>query len=65
MSEGAFLSNVADFRNYLTVEWLGNNLSYPKRVVQVYLKYGSATLKSTFLDLAFLLTTNWNKLSGD
>ena len=56
---------VAGFRNELAVECPGNNLSSPSRVVQHCLKSGSGTLKSTFLDLAFLLTTNWNKLSGD
>ena len=27
--EGVFLSNVVDFRNDMTVEWLGNSLSSP------------------------------------
>ena len=64
MSEGEFLSDVAEFRRELTVEWPGKNLSSPRRVVQCCLRSGSGTLKSTFLDLAFLLTMNWNPFSG-
>ena len=59
------MSDVTDFRNELTVEWPGNNMSSLIRVVQFCLKYGSGTLKSTFLDLALLLTMNWNPLSGE
>ena len=65
MSEGAFLKDLADFRNALTVEWTGKNLSSPRRVVQYCLKSGSGTLKSTYLELAFLLTMNWNPLSDE
>ena len=65
LSEVTFLSDVADFRKDLTVECPGNNLSYTSRVVQCCLKSGIGTLKSTFLDLAFLLTMNWNPFSGE
>ena len=65
LSEGAFFSDVVDFRNELTVECTGNNLSYSRKVVQFCLKSGSGTLKSTILELAFLLAMNWNTLSGD
>ena len=65
MSEGVFLKDAAAFRNELAVEWPGNNLSSPSRVVQCCLKYGSGTLKSTFLYLAFILTINWNPVSGE
>ena len=58
MSEGGFFSDVAYFRKELTVEWLGNSLSSTSMVVQCCLKSGSGTLKSTFLDLAFLLNMN-------
>ena len=60
--ERVFLQDVTDFRNELTVECPGNNLSSPRRVVQCCLKYGSGTLNSTFIDLAFTITMNWNKL---
>ena len=59
------MQDIEDFRNELTVEWPVNNLLSPSRVVQCCLKYGSGTLKSTFLDLAFLLNMNWNPLSGE
>ena len=65
MIEGAFLQDVADFRNELNVEWPGNNLFSPRGVLQCCLKSGSGTLKSTFIDLAFLLIMNWNSLSGE
>ena len=65
MSEGGFLPDAADFMNELTVEWPGTNLLYPRRLVQCCLKSGSGTLKSTFLDLAFILNMNWNPLSGE
>ena len=56
---------MADFRKELTVEWPGKNMSSPSRIVQCCLKSGSGTLKSTFLDLAFLLNMNWNPFSGE
>ena len=62
---GDFFSDVANFRKDLDVEWLGNSLLSPSRVVQCCLKSGSGTLKSTFLDLAFRLTMNWNLFSGE
>ena len=62
---GGVFKDVAYYRNELTVECPGGNMSSPRRVVQCCLKYGSGTLKSTFLDLSFLLTVNWNPLSGD
>ena len=58
LSEEVFLQYVADFRNELTFEWPGNNLLSPRRVVQFCLKSGSGTLKSSSLDLEFLLTMN-------
>ena len=54
-----------DFRKEFTVEWPGKSLSSPRRLVQCCLKSGSGTLKSTFLDLAFLLTMNCNPCSGE
>ena len=58
LSEGAFLQDIADFRNELTVEWPGNNLLSLRRLLQCCLKYGSGTVKSNFLDLALRLTMN-------
>ena len=60
-----FLPDVTGFRKELTVEWPGNNLLSPSSVVQCCLKSGSGTLKLTFIDMAFLLTMNWNQFSGD
>ena len=56
---------MANLKNELTVECMVNSLSSPSKVVQCCLKSGSGTLKSTFLDLAFLLTMNWNPFSGE
>ena len=36
-----------------------------QEVIPVLFKSGSGTLKSTFLDLAFILTINWNPFSGE
>ena len=33
LSEGGFLSDVDDFKKELTVEWTGNSLSSPSRLV--------------------------------
>ena len=65
MSEGAFFSDVVDLKKELTVDWPENSLSSASKVVQCCLNSGSGTLKSTFLDLAFRLTMNWNPVSGD
>ena len=58
-------SDVVDFRNELTVKCTGNNISSPRRVVQCYLKDLSGTLKSTFIEIAFLMDMKWNPLSGE
>ena len=65
MSKGVFLSDVADLEKELTVEWPGNSLSSPSKVVQYCLESGIGTLKSTFLDLAIILTMNWHPISDE
>ena len=56
---------MVDLKKEMTVEWPVNSLSSPSKVVQCCLKSGSGTLKSNFIDLAFLLTMNWNPVSGE
>ena len=56
---------MADLKKELTDEWPGNSLSSPSKVVQCCLKSGSGTLKLNYLDLAFILTMNWNPVSGE
>ena len=65
LSEGAFLQDVSDFRNELTLEWTGNNMLSPRRLVQCCLKSGSGTVKYIFLDLELRLTMNWNTTPGE
>ena len=65
MTEGAFLDIVEGFKNELAIEWNVNNIYPPVSVVQFYLKSGSGTVKSIFLDLALRLTAKWKPNSGE
>ena len=56
---------VADFKNELDVECPGNNKSSPIAVVQFFLKSGSGTVKSIFLERALSLTANRKPNSGE
>ena len=56
---------MGDLKKDITVEWPGNSLSSPSKVVQCCLKSGIGILKSTSLGLAFHLTMNWNPVSGE
>ena len=42
---------VADFKNFLTVEWLEENILSPIRAVQFCLRSGSGTVKYIFDDV--------------